>query len=208
MFLREPFEEKNIGKILSFIESQNFATLVSADGINAPVASHLPVDALVDENSTYGRKLITHLANGNPHLPLLFEGGEVLVIFLSNSNYISPSWFANKGSAPTQSHIVVHAYGKAKFISDPDELLQLMTHQVNSREQNIGANWQIDDLEKNGIDSRLSKISGIEISINRIEASFRLLQDESKNNIKGVLENGSLDADTVAKIRDENEIRP
>jgi predicted FMN-binding regulatory protein PaiB len=78
-------------KILAFIESQDFATVVSSGEGGSPIASHLPVDVLRDSSAEIGVKLITHIANGNPHLPELSEEQEVLIIFLSNSNYISPS---------------------------------------------------------------------------------------------------------------------
>lgn len=119
-------------------------------------------------------------------------------------SYISPSWFADKNSAPTQSHIAIHAYGKAKIVNDSENLLRLMSHQVNTREKNINGNWEINSLGEDGIESRLKRISGLEISINRIEASFRLLQDESDENVNGVLQSGNLDKDTSAKIRDAN----
>jgi len=206
MFLREPFEEKDIDKIISFIKSQNFATLVSTGANSSPIASHLPLDVIDDPRAKLGVKMITHMAIGNPHLPLLAEGQEVMVIFLSNSNYISPSWFADQKSAPTQSHIAVHVYGKVRIVSEPDELLKMMTHQVDTREKSMNGNWKIDNLGKSGIESRLSKISGVEINIDRVEASFRLLQDESKENIQGVLASGSLDADTRSKIQGENNV--
>ena len=206
MFLRAPFEENDKNKILSFIEKQSFATLVSSNGSAAPIASHLPVDALPDESSDYKVKLISHLANGNPHLQLLSNGSEVLIIFLSDSSYISPSWFENKSSAPTQSHMVVHVYGKARVITDPNSLLKIMEHQVKVREKSVGETWRISSLGENGINSRLKQISGIEIGIDRVEASFRLLQDESKENVEGVLSNAELGNDLAREICNTNGI--
>ena len=206
MFLRPPFKEQDKQKILAFLKSQSFATLVTTNGTDAPIASHLPVDILPDKEAIYGQKVITHIANGNPQLPLFLNGSEVLIIFLSHTNYISPSWIGNNKSAPTQSHIAVHTYGKAKVVTDAKQLFELMAHQVKTREDSIGQSWSISELGEEGVKSRFKQITGVEIKLDRVEASFRLLQDESKQNIKDVLNNATLDEGLRAEIARVNDI--
>jgi len=124
MFLHPPFETKNTEKIVSFLKTQSFATLVTVDKASAPVVSHLPVNLSSQNESEYG-KVITHLARGNPHFSALQDNKEILVIFLSDNKYISSSWFENKKSAPTQAFTAVHVYGKAKIVTNEGHLKKM-----------------------------------------------------------------------------------
>ncbi len=206
MLLRKPFEEKDKDAIIAFLGQQPFVTLVSTADSNLPVASHLPVDLLQDSAAPFGYKMISHIANDNPHVPLILAGGEVLIIVMSNTNYISPSWFVDKASAPTQSHQVVHVYGKARLVTETDELIDLMKHQVKTREEGVKGDWTVEELGKEGLNARLKRISGVEIKIDRVDASFRLLQDESKQNVESVLESAELDSDLKQAISKANRL--
>ena len=53
MFLRAPFQTNDIQKILSFLQTQSFATLVGTSDSKGIIASHLPVDLLSDSNCRY-----------------------------------------------------------------------------------------------------------------------------------------------------------
>lgn len=81
-----------------------------------------------------------------------------------------------------------------------------MNYQVKQREDDIDQSWSITQLGTEGINSRFKQISGIEIKIDRVEASFRLLQDESKKNVESVLSNTSLDKSLREEVCRANHI--
>src|SRR5438874_12997132 len=96
-------------KILHFIQSHGFATLVSAgdDGI---VASHLPV--LWDEEAgTEWGALRSHMARANPQWRHFQPGQQILCIFHGPHAYISPSWYVTQHTVPTWNYAAVHVYG-------------------------------------------------------------------------------------------------
>jgi len=203
MFLHSPFSTEKVSKITSFLKTQSFATFVTINEIGIPVASHLPVNLCPDDESEYG-KVITHLARGNPHYSALQENTEILIIYLSDNSYISPSFFKNKASAPTQAFTAVHIYGKAKVITDKTDLKKLMTKQVQSREESMTKPWSMAELGDDGIQKRFNQIAGIEITIDRVEANFHLLQDEETANIEGILKNANLSDNMKERIHNEN----
>lgn len=205
MYLHSPFRSDEVEKVSSFLKTQSFATLVSVDKMGVSIASHLPVNIIPDESSDYG-KFITHLAKGNPHYPVLLEKEEILIIFLSNTNYISPSWFKKKESAPTQAFTAVHVYGRAKVIKDEKVLSNVMEEQVSSREKSMEDPWSMKELGTEGVKKRFKQIAGVEIIIDRVEANFHLLQDEEIENIEGVLNDGNLPDDMKTILINENKI--
>jgi len=148
------------------------------------IASHLPID-IVDDNSLHG-KIIRHLAVDNPHSELLSTNNEALVIFQSESSYISPSWTEERKSVPTQSFIDVHVYGTSKIIKDPTKIHEILDVHVNSRESRQEDSWSSDELPNNSYKNLLNNIYGIEISIKMIrmieKLGFKLFNKEKRVN--------------------------
>ncbi len=186
MNLREPFMEKDAAKVQAFLCSVPFALFISADENGEPVASHLPVD--FDASRGRHGTLVAHIANANPHTRLMAEAKPVLAVFTGADAYISPSWFVNRASAPTQAHITVHCYGRPKLITEVENIRAVMERQVASRERRRPQAWSTEELGEAGYLRRLKSISGIEMEIDRVLASFRLLQDEDTANIAPAVE--------------------
>jgi len=187
MNLREVFAEKDEAEVKAFIASICFATFVSSGNDREPVASHLPID-FIPSKGRYGT-LISHVANSNAHVQFLTPDRPLLVIIASSSAYVSPSWFSDRSRAPTQAHRVVHCYGRPRRITDREEVRAIMEQQVRSREHGRQGSWNIDELGDAGYQRRLGAISGIEMTIERVLCSFRLLQDESEpRNVLGAID--------------------
>lgn len=132
MYITPPCNDIDNQEINKFLKSCSFVTVVSSDDNGKMIASHLSI-YIVDDHSTHG-KIVGHLAIDNPHSELLSTGKETLVIFQSDSSYISPSWTEKRKSVPTQSFIDVHVYGTPTIIKDKKKLHEILDIQVNSRE--------------------------------------------------------------------------
>ena len=81
-----------------------------------------------------------------------------------------------------------------------------MEQQVESRENEMTKPWSMKELGQEGIEKRLKQIAGVEITIDRVEANFHLLQDEEIANIKGVLKNSCLPDEMKESIRVANDL--
>ena len=88
-----------------------FATIITTDENNLPVATSLPF--LVRQNNDE-IILQAHFAKANPQWKHLEKNTQVLVIFQGPHCYVSPSWYKSPG-VPTWDYVTVHAYGTAKL---------------------------------------------------------------------------------------------
>lgn len=164
-------------EVFDLIERSVFATMVTRadDGL---AASHLTF--LVDRTRGPHGTLISHLALANDHAALIAEGRESVVIFGGPHGYISSSWYpANpaRDSAPTWNYAVVHCHGRPVSLSTADtarHLSDLVKHLERGRPEE----WRLRELGPGGMERRLPRILGFELPIARLEAKFKLGQDE------------------------------
>jgi len=168
------------------------------------IASHLSID-IVDDNSLHG-KIIGHLAVDNPHSEFLSTNKETLVIFQSDSSYISPSWTEKRKSVPTQSFIDIHVYGIPTLIKNKEQIHKILDIQVNSRESRQKDPWSSDELPNNSYNKLLEKIYGIEISIDRLRVNYRLLQNKPTKDIKSILDNDEIPDNLKTRIKSINKL--
>jgi len=116
---------------------------------------------------------------------------ESLVISMLNETYISPNWYASKEEhhkvVPTWDYMMVHAYGQLVIHNEPDWILNQVTRLTNHFEANQPNPWNVDQAPTDYVDGQLRAIVGIELKINRIEASFKMSQNKSKADLDGVI---------------------
>lgn len=113
MFIPDIFKFEDSIEKIDFIKQYSFASIITVkDGI--PIATHLPF--AVDDSS---EKLIltSHFAAANEQAKFIEENIS-LIIFSEPHAYISPTHYDKIESVPTWDYITVHAYGKAKIITD------------------------------------------------------------------------------------------
>jgi len=183
MYNPEHFQKTNQSELLRFIQTYNFATLVSTDNQQLQV-SHLPL-LIEAENSGANRKLLGHMARANPHWKSL-DSSEVLCIFHGPHGYISPSWYVNQLNVPTWNYAVVHVRGLVKLLRDETVLESVLTQLVDFQESGFDDRWQYD--LPSDFRSKLTKaIVGFEINISSIEGKFKLSQNRSEEDWKAAL---------------------
>jgi len=204
MYITPPFDDIDNQEINKFLKSCSFVTIVSSDNNGEMIASHLSID-IVDDNSLHG-KIIGHLAVDNPHSEFLSTNKETLVIFQSDSSYISPSWTEKRKSVPTQSFIDIHVYGIPTLIKNKEQIHKILDIQVNSRESRQKDPWSSDELPNNSYNKLLEKIYGIEISIDRLRVNYRLLQNKPTKDIKSILDNDEIPDNLKTRIKSINKL--
>jgi transcriptional regulator len=193
MYIPDYFREQDVQVLHDFIERYNFAALVTQQG-GEMVASHIPF-VLDRSDGQYG-VLRAHIAKKNEQLAHLHAGGEVLVIFQGPHSYISPMWYANQMNVPTWNYAVVHAYGRPRML-DGCELLELLAGLVKQHEPPPPQGWRF-DAEERWIRQMLEQIEGFEIPIAKLEGKFKLNQNRTAADRRGVI-------DTLARSEDSVE---
>ena len=67
----------------------------------------------------------------------------------------------------------------ARWFSDPVQVRALIGRLVEHREAEFEVPWRLDDLDENWVASKLRGIVAFEIQIERMEATFRLMQNRA-----------------------------
>ncbi len=176
MYRPKAFQEDNVDKLVSFMQANSFATLVSIlDGV--PFASHIPLVTIVKDDVI---KLIGHLAKQNPQ-GQAFTSAESLAIFTGAHAYISPSSYENPENVPTWNYIAVHAYGVPKTITfhdAPDSMDQMITEMVDTYEAEYKSQWE--SLSQGYREGMMKGIVGFEMIVTKLEGKYKLSQNRSE----------------------------
>jgi transcriptional regulator len=176
MYVPDHFKVADEAEIFAFIDANAFGQLISVDA-GRPFASHLPFLIASDHKT-----LICHLARQNPQWQQL-DGQQVLITFLGAHDYISPSWYQNPG-VPTWNYQAVHIYGHCRVFEDADALAEVVETLSQRYESGFDKPWQ-----PQYRDAMLKAIIGVEISIDEIEAKYKLSQNRPAADQQGVVDN-------------------
>lgn len=183
MYIPEQFREQDIGVLQEFMERFNFATLVTQKS-GEMIASHLPF--VLDRAAQPYGALRAHVAKRNPQFEQLQAMSEALVIFHGPHSYISPMWYANQRNVPTWNYVVVHAYGRPSILNEAD-LIELLGKLVKEHEGASPPGWDFDP-EQPWIQQMLPEIGGFEIPISKLEGKFKLNQNRTLADRRGVID--------------------
>lgn len=177
MYTKPEFAPLSQDEVFGLIEAAAFATVVTS-GPQGLVASHLPF-VLHRERGENGT-LVSHLAAANAHNTLLAEGRETLAIFQGPHGYISSSWYPRqpeRDSAPTWNFAVVHCHGRPLPL-DRRATARHLLELVDILEADRADRWRMRELGSGGMERRLPHVVGFEMPIARLEAKFKMGQDE------------------------------
>ena len=180
-------------ELKNFIRENGFAIVVNTvDG--KLWATHIPLILSADN------KLVGHISRGNKQARELKSSEEVMVIFSGPHTYISSSWYDHE-NVPTWNYMAVHVYGKPRII-EGEELLVSLRQLTDKYEKNSEHPVSVDKMSKKYVETEMRGIVGLEISIERMEASFKLSQNrDEKNHTNIILElekRGDENSDAVA----------
>ncbi|CAN2236554.1 PaiB Transcriptional regulator [actinobacterium SCGC AAA044-D11] len=203
MYIPKHFQpsDKAAQEFLSQIESGHLVSNTE----KGLVSTLLPLIYDQETNSLLG-----HVAKLNIQASLP-TNQEALVISMLNETYISPNWYASKEEhhkvVPTWDYMMVHAYGQLVIHDEPEWILNQVTPLTNHFEASQPKPWNVDQAPTDYVDGQIRAIVGIELKINRIEASFKMSQNKSKADLDGVIA-GLQKAGKVSISEAINALRP
>jgi transcriptional regulator len=136
--------------------------------------------------------LRAHLAKANDQVDALNSAAEALVVFQGPEAYITPSWYASKKEhgrvVPTWNYAVVQVRGTPRVIDDADWLKTQVTALTSGQEDQRSEPWKVTDAPESFINGQIRAIIGVEIPILTIEGKWKVSQNRSAADRRGVYE--------------------
>lgn len=188
MYLPAAFREDRLEILHALIRAHPLATLITAGpgGLIANLAPFILVDS--GERGT----LRAHLARANDQVEALRRGAETLVVFQGPEAYITPSWYAAKKEhgrvVPTWNYVVVQARGTPRVIDDAAWIRTQIGELTSSQENRRAEPWKVSDAPEPFIMGQIGAIIGVEIPIAAIEGKWKVSQNRSAADRRGVEE--------------------
>ena len=181
MYIPSAFKIDKTNELMQIMRENAFATVITTDENNLPVATSLPFLIQQDADKII---LKAHFAKANPQWKHLEKNAQVLVIFQGPHCYVSPSWYKSPG-VPTWDYVTVHAYGPAKLFQDSEQLRELIETLSDKYESKQEKPWKA---ENNYPDKMLNAIVGFEICVQELKGKVKIGQNKSGEDLHGVID--------------------
>lgn len=149
-----------------------------------------PIPFVLDASASPYGTLKAHLSRANSQWRDFDPAQEALVVFQGVEAYVTPSWYETKREngkvVPTWNYAIVQAYGRMRIVDDPEWLLRQISELTNAQEAAQPEPWSVRDAPEDYIAAQLKGIVGIEIPISRIEGKWKVSQNRSDADRRGV----------------------
>ncbi|MEQ8481966.1 MAG: FMN-binding negative transcriptional regulator [Hoeflea sp.] len=196
MYLPAQFAETDENVMRALIAAHPLGLLISASEADVQ-ASPLPFLVSVDSGVT---RLRAHLARANPQWRHIGDGASVLVVFQGVDTYITPSWYQSKSEhgkvVPTWNYAMVQARGTATIMPDPGWLTSQIEDLTERHEAVRPDPWKVGDAPERFIETQLRGIVGIEIEVSAMAGKWKVSQNRSEGDRRGVHAGLSEDGET------------
>tara|TARA_R110002051_G_scaffold325043_1_gene425417 strand:- start:4464 stop:5111 length:648 start_codon:yes stop_codon:yes gene_type:complete len=192
MHIPSVFCEKDFDNIIDFIAEKPFATLI-AQTENGIEACHIPLffHEECSEPNGQQRYLYGHFGRKNPIYLEALADTSWLIIFQDSGHYISPNWYPSKAQThkevPTWNYQSVHIQSTIELLEDPDTLKWILATTTAQQEIVSENPWSLEDAPATYIDAMCRGIIGFRLTIDAIQAQFKLSQNKTADNIAGVI---------------------
>jgi transcriptional regulator len=185
MYTPKPYIEADLATLHAGIRAWSFGTLITVgpSGVNA---THLPF--LLDEQEGGQGLLTTHLSKKNAQYDDLRAGAETLAIFQGPHAFITPSWYVKQSTFPTWNYTAIHARGTPRVIEERMAIHAVLRRTVALYDTPLGGNWDFDAMPFDFVAPRLDMIAAVEIPVRVLEGKYKLNQDRSEEDRRGVID--------------------
>jgi transcriptional regulator len=207
MYLPRSFRASDPEQIHAFIEAYSFGALLVPQADGALEIAHLPF--LLDRRAGPHGTLRAHVARPNPIWKLAAAGHHATVVFSGPHGYVSARWYEQpRAQVPTWNYMVVHAHGRLEAPMDRTSLETLLDDLSTSHERGAPEPWRFADLQAEVREDLLGAIVGLTLTIDRLEAKFKMSQNRSPEDrsrvIRALRERGGPDDITMADWIEKN----
>ena len=184
MFIPRHFANDDRAALHAVMRDYAFALMITCDD-GRPFATHLPfvLDAGAGANGT----LLGHVSRANPHWRGFDGTRDALAIFQGPHAYVSPSWYETEHAVPTWNYVAVHAYGRPRAFEDKEATIAVLKRLVARHETPATGPWSMDRLPADYMEMMVKGIVAFEMPIDRLEGKFKLSQNKSEADRRGVV---------------------
>lgn len=175
---------------------------VTARGATPAAASPLPLLADVDGQ---GRvvTLLGHMARTNPLVAALEADPRALILFQGPQSYISPNWAGERTWGPTWNYAVITIEAEVELRPDLND--HAIERLVNAVEQNHQQPWRVAEMGPR-YEKLVQYIVAFEAKVTRLDARFKLGQDERPEIFANILDALGPDDDLAGWMRRNRDI--
>lgn len=214
MHIPKIFVEKEFNSIAAFIAANPLATMIAQTN-NGIEACHIPL-FWHDDNSQHG-KLYGHFARKNPIYQNALHSVSWLIIFQDTGHYISPNWYPTKAKThkevPTWNYQSIHMQSSIEMVEDTEQLKWILEKMTSYQESISDTPWSLSDAPTDYIDAMCRAIVGFELTVESVQAQFKLSQNKTAENIEGVINglallNNKDAAEMAVKVINHNNFAP
>ena len=193
MYKVSHFLEKDINKLITFIEANPFAVLIGSNQ-NFPSATQVPLQVRREGDTV---KLIGHVMKKTDHYEAFLANENVLALFHGAHAYVSASVYDNPASASTWNYNSVQAKGKIRLLSEDEtrRIIKDLTDEYEAKDSPAAFHKMSDDY----IDKHLKAIAGFEITVSNLEGVFKLSQNHPQSNRESIVKHLSQSDDVQAQ---------
>ena len=184
MYTPQKFKITDPVEISRFIEQHPFGLIITVDD-GMIHDTHTPFILSDQDGHLYG-----HIAKANPQWQHWVNTSNsnlttAKVIFTGAHSYISPHYYSSEFNVPTWNYTAVSVTGKISIVDNDEEALEFLDLLVRANEPSKDP-WVLD---RNNEDY-MKLIAGIivfKVSLEKVEASFKLNQNKSQEDQRNVV---------------------
>jgi transcriptional regulator len=149
--------------------------------------THIP--SLLDRGAGRYGTILGHISAQNPQ-KVTFDGAHhTVIVFRGPHGFISPSWYAKQDVVPTWNFGVVHALGRPRAVTDPAATRALLARLIKTFDSKVaGSAYDFSKLPDSYVTGMMQGIAPFTMEIEALEGKFKLGQERSEGDRRGVLE--------------------
>ena len=189
MYTPPHFKEEDSETLFAMIRANPLGTLVVARGSEMEV-NHVPF--VLDTVGGQAVRLRAHIPKANPLTSIIRSSQPCVAIFQGPNLYISPSWYATKSATgkvvPTWNYAVVHVHGRIQIREESAWVSQQVKDLTESQECNRENPWAVDDAPADFTQRLVDMLTGLEVTIERVDGKTKASQNQPRENRESVLE--------------------
>ena len=141
--------------------------------------------------------LIGHIAKRNKQVEALEASDDLIVTYLGDDAYISPSWYQSAEQVPTWNYQAVEIKGKVTLFDDQgtfevvDKLSQI--HEAQFEDP-----WLVGKVSEKNLRAKLKAIVGFRIDISEMKGHSKMSQNKTTEDLQGVIDGLLTQSDTAS----------
>ncbi len=181
MYKSAIFEEKDIDKVLAFMQAHPFVTLIGYDGAY-PIATQVPVQVYQDAD---GLRIVGHIMRKTDHHLAYAQHSNVMILFTGAHAYISASVYEKPAVASTWNYSSVQAKGKIKLLGKAETRLAIQA--LTDQYEGSASPAAFHRMDEAYIEQHLKAIVGFEVLVESLQQVFKLSQNHSAVNRENIV---------------------